>query len=109
MGGVTDGPSRDGLAPTPPIGAERRTVPPAPRLGRVLRTAVEDLYYNGVRLVAANLVWGIGAVLTAVALTRSAFGLLALLLMVPLTSGLMGMATALVRERSIVMSDFLRP
>ena len=89
--------------------AERRALPPAPRLGRVLRTAAEDLYYHGVRLVAANLVWGIGAVLTAFAVTRSPFGLLALLIMVPLTAGLMGMATALVRERSVVMSDFVRP
>lgn len=70
---------------------------------------MEDLYYNGVRLVAANLVWGIGAVLTAFALARSPFGIVALLIMVPLTAGLMGMATALVRERSIVMSDFVRP
>ena len=89
--------------------AERRALPPAPRLGRVLRTAAEDLYYHGVRLIAANLVWGIGAVLTAFALTRSPFGLVALLMMVPLTAGLMGMATALVRERSVVMSDFIRP
>jgi len=89
--------------------AERRTVPPAPRLVPVLRTALEDLYYNGVRLVAANLVWGLGAVITAFALARSAFGILALLIMIPITAGLMGMATALVRERSIVMSDFVRP
>jgi len=74
----------------------------------VLRTAAEDLYYHGVRLVVANLVWGIGAVLTAFLLTRSVLGLLALLVMVPLTAGLMGMATALVRERTVVMSDFAR-
>ena len=78
-------------------------------LGRVLRTAAEDLYYHGVRLVVANLAWGIGAVLTAYAVTRSVLGLLALVIMVPLTVGLMGMATALVRERSVVMSDFTRP
>jgi hypothetical protein len=89
--------------------AERRTLPPAPRLGRVLRTAAEDLYYHGVRLVACNLVWGIGAVLTAFALTRSALGLLALVIMVPVTIGLMGMATAVVRERTVVMGDFVRP
>ena len=70
---------------------------------------MEDLYYNGVRLVAANLVWGIGAVVTAFALARSPFGILALVFMVPVTAGLMGVATALVRERSIVMSDFARP
>jgi hypothetical protein len=75
----------------------------------VLRTAAEDLYYHGVRLVVANLVWGIAAVLTVFAVTRSVLGLLALLIMVPLTAGLMGMASALVRERSLVMSDFVRP
>ena len=70
---------------------------------------MEDLYYNGVRLIPANLAWGLAAVLTAFALARSPFGIVALLIMVPLTAGLMGMATALVRERSIVLSDFVRP
>jgi hypothetical protein len=71
--------------------------------------AAEDLYFHGVRLVVANLVWGIAAVLTAFALTRSApVGLLALIAMVPLTVGLMGMATTVVRERTVVMSDFTR-
>jgi uncharacterized membrane protein YesL len=73
----------------------------------VLRLAAEDLYYHGVRLVVANVVWGIGALLTAYALSRSLAGFVALVLMVPLTVGLMGMATALVRERSLVMSDFV--
>ncbi len=89
--------------------AEQRALPRAPRLGRVLRTAGEDLYYNGVRLIVATLVWGIGAVLTAFAVSRSLLGLLALAVMVPLTIGLMGMATAVVREHSVVMSDFARP
>jgi hypothetical protein len=89
--------------------AERRSVPPAPRLRRALRTAAEDLYFHGVRLIVANLVWGIGAILTAFALTRSApIGVLALVAMLPLTVGLMGMATAVVRERTVVMSDFTR-
>ncbi|MDQ3690840.1 MAG: hypothetical protein M3406_12575 [Chloroflexota bacterium] len=88
--------------------AEERTLPPAPRLGRVLRTAAEDLYYHGVRLVVANLIWGFGALVTAFALSRSLLGLLGLLAMVPLTIGLMGMATTLVRERTVVMTDFVR-
>jgi uncharacterized membrane protein YesL len=75
----------------------------------VLRTAAEDLYYHGVRLVLANLVWGIAGVLTAYVVTRSVLGLMALLIMMPLTVGLMGMATAVVREHSVVMSDFARP
>lgn len=73
-----------------------------------MRVAAEDLYYNGVRLVVANLAWGLGALLTAYAITRSWVGLLALVLMIPLSVGLMGMATALVRERHVVMSDFPR-
>lgn len=74
-----------------------------------MRTAAEDLYFHGVRLVVGNLVWGIGALLTAYAASRSVLGLLGLVIMVPLTVGLMGMATALVREHSVVMSDFVRP
>jgi hypothetical protein len=70
--------------------------------------AAEDLYYHGVRLVVANLIWGIGALATAYLLTRTAVGALALVAMIPLSIGLMGMATALVRERSVVMSDFAR-
>ncbi|MCA1569843.1 MAG: hypothetical protein LC798_05875 [Chloroflexi bacterium] len=75
----------------------------------MLRTAAEDLYYHGVRLVVANIIWGLGAAVTAYAVTQSLVGILALVGMIPLTIGLMGMATALVRERSVVMSDFLRP
>jgi hypothetical protein len=70
--------------------------------------AAEDLYYHGVRLVVANLIWGIGALATAYLLTRTPLGALALVAMIPLSIGLMGMATALVRERSVVMSDFAR-
>jgi len=75
----------------------------------VLRLAAEDLYYHGVRLVVANVAWGLGAILTAFAASRSLLGLLGLVAMVPLSIGLMGMATALVRERTVVMSDFVRP
>ena len=74
----------------------------------MLRLAAEDLYYHGVRLVVANLIWGIGLLLTLFTLTRSALGVVPLIVMVPLTAGLVGMATAVVRERSVVMSDFTR-
>lgn len=74
----------------------------------MLRVAAEDLYYHGVRLVVANVVWGIGVVAVAFSLTRSALGWLILVAMIPLSVGLMGMATALVRERSLVLSDFTR-
>ncbi|MGQ0608773.1 MAG: hypothetical protein ACT4OQ_09980 [Chloroflexota bacterium] len=74
-----------------------------------MRLAAEDLYYNGVRLVVGNVLWGIGALVSVYAISRSWIGLLTLLAMVPLSVGLMGMATAIVRERNVVMSDFARP
>ena len=70
--------------------------------------AAEDLYYHGVRLVVTNLIWGMGALATVYLLTRTPVGALALVAMIPISIGLMGMATALVRERSVVMSDFAR-
>ena len=35
---------------------------PTPRLGRVIRAALSDFYFNSVRLVAANLIWGVAAI-----------------------------------------------
>ena len=70
--------------------------------------AAEDLYYHGVRLVVTNLIWGMGALATVYLLTRTPVGAVALVAMIPISIGLMGMATALVRERSVVMSDFAR-
>jgi uncharacterized membrane protein YesL len=87
--------------------AEAPALPTAPRLGRVLRRAAEDLYYHGVRLVPANLAWGI-VVLGAVYLAASPIGIILGAVLVPLTFGLMGMATTLVRERTLVMSDLVR-
>jgi hypothetical protein len=89
--------------------AEPKSVPRAPRFGRVLRTAAEDLYYHGVRLVPANIVWGVGLLVTASMIARSLLGLALVVVMIPLTFGLMGMVTILVRDRSLVMGDFVRP
>jgi uncharacterized membrane protein YesL len=88
--------------------ADRSAVPAAPRLGSVLRLAAEDLYYHGVRLVPVNILWGIGLLIVAFALARSVLGLALIIGMVPLTVGLMGMATIVVRERTLVISDFIR-
>ena len=88
--------------------AEERSLPAPPRVAGVLRVAAEDLYYHGVRLVPVNVVWGIALLVTAFTLTRSVLGFVAVIGMVPLTIGLMGMATIVVRERTLVMSDFAR-
>ena len=71
----------------------------------MLRVAASDLYFHGVRLILVNIVWGIGVLVAAFVLLRSPLGLVALVALVPLTAALAGMATRLVRERSIVMSD----
>lgn len=78
--------------------AERRTVPPAPRLRRVLREGASDLYYNSWRFLGANtLIGGLLVVILLVAVgTFYALGLL-LFVVVP-CAGMMRMATSLVRE-----------
>jgi len=64
-----------------------------------------DLYYNSLRLVVANMLWGISLVVVAY-LVSSRFVLAPLLvLIIPLTMGLMGMATTLVRKRRLFWSD----
>ena len=82
---------------------------PRPSLLRVIRTAAVDLYYNLIRLVVANVFWGASILLIAF-LASGGLGLIAFVLLiglVPLTAGLMGMATELVRTRSLVLSDFV--
>jgi hypothetical protein len=88
--------------------AEARGLPAAPRLGRVVRTAAEDLYFHGMRLVPANVAWGIVLIATSLVLSRTVLGLVLVLALLPLTIGLMGMATTLVRERNLVMGDLVR-
>ena len=85
--------------------AERRVVPPPPRLGRAIREAGLDLYYNSVRLVPANLLWGISLLVILLVVSRGLILAPLLVLMVPLTMGLMGMAATLVRRRRLFWSD----
>lgn len=64
-----------------------------------------DLYYNSVRLVAANVLWGISLVGVAFVVSRGLVLAPLVVIMVPLTMGLMGMATTLVRRRRLFWSD----
>jgi uncharacterized membrane protein YesL len=61
-----------------------------------------------VRLVPANLAWGIVLLGAVVLAGGSLLGIALVLALVPLTFGLMGMAATLVRERTLVMSDLAR-
>lgn len=85
--------------------AERRVVPPAPRLRSAIRDAATDLYYNSVRLVTANVLWGLTLVILLLAVSRGPVLAPLLVIAVPLTMGLMGMAATLVRRGRLFWSD----
>ncbi len=83
---------------------------PEPGLRRALRTAAVDLYYQSVRLVPANLVWGAALVLILV-LASSGAWLAALLVTPVLTLALVGVARLaglIVRGEEVVLSDAWR-
>lgn len=86
--------------------AERRVVPPRPSLLRAIREAAIDLYYNLVRLVAVNVLWGFAILLIGFLSTAGVAALVLVVGLIPLTAGLMGMATELVRNRRLDFSDF---
>jgi hypothetical protein len=75
-------------------------------MGAVIRTAAVDLYYNSVRLVTANVVWGLTLLGVLFAVTRLPLLAPLVLVVIPVTMGLMGMATTLVRLRRVFWSDF---
>jgi hypothetical protein len=87
--------------------AERRVVPPRPSLARAIREAASDLYYNLIRLVGVNLLWGLAILLIAFLATAGLAALALVVGLVPLTAGLMAMATELVRNRRLDFSDFI--
>lgn len=86
--------------------AEERRVPPSTSLGQAVRRAAVDLYHNSMRLVAANLAWAFGLLLVAFLVPRTLAALPLAVVVVPLSIGLMGMATHLVRNRHVSLSDF---
>lgn len=83
-----------------------RVLPPPPRIRRVLRGAIGDLYYNSWRFLGGNLV--LGAVLVAVLLASvgSALALLLLPVAAVPAAGLMRMAVVLVRDGHTDFGDF---
>lgn len=81
--------------------AETRSVPP--RLGAVVRAALTDYYFNSVRLVPVNVVWGAVAVAVAVvALNWPLGGLLALPTLSIPAAAVFAQAAAIVRAEPLV-------
>lgn len=86
--------------------ADGRTVPPPPRLGRALRAATVDFYYNSWRFLGANVVIGLMLVVIALLSMGSVLTLAALPLVAVPAAGTMRMATRLVRDGHTDFGDF---
>lgn len=87
--------------------AERREIPPRPRLTRALREAASDFYYNSWRFLAANLIFGVILIGILIAFTINALAaVFAIALALP-AAGCMRMATTMVRDRNTDFGDFL--
>lgn len=82
-------------------------VPAAPSLGRALRSAASDFYFNSWRLVPANLIWGTAflAIVIAASITP-ALVLLAPLLALP-TVGIFRIAALITRGENVSFWDGL--
>ena len=81
-------------------------MPAPPRVGRVLREAVSDLYYNSFRFLGANMLLGLTLIVILLASVGSAWLLALLPLAAVPAAGTMRMATALVRHRHADFGDF---
>jgi hypothetical protein len=88
--------------------AERREVPPPPRLARAVREAAIDLYYHSVRMVTGNVAWGILVLATLwFGLATPLLLVVGVLAQVPIAIGIQNMAVSVVRDDNTVMSDLL--
>lgn len=78
-----------------------------PRVGRAMREAAVDLWFNSWRVVAGNCVWGAGLVaVAALAAVWAPLGLAAALLALPV-AGLSRMGAMLARDEHVEFSDFV--
>ena len=78
--------------------APARPHPPLPRLGAAIRASFTDYYFNSMRLVPANVVWGAGlVVIVLVGFVWPLGGLLLLPLLALPTAGIFRLAARIVR------------
>lgn len=85
----------------------RADAAPVPGVGAALRSAAVDFYYQSIRLVAANVVWG--AVLLGLVFLIAIGGLLVAFILLPLLAvpfvGVARLAAQIVRQQDVVVSD----
>jgi hypothetical protein len=86
--------------------AQAAPLPPSPRLGAAMRAAAVDFYYHSLRLVLANVVWGVA--FFVVVAVWAGLGPVALLL-APLLAipwvGVVRLAALIARGDEVVLSD----
>jgi uncharacterized membrane protein YesL len=83
------------------------SLPSAPTLRGAVRAALADLYYHSWRLVPANVVWAVVAILVAFVAILVPVGFVALPVLAIPTAGLFRMATRIARGRAVSFSDAL--
>jgi hypothetical protein len=82
-------------------------LPAAPTLRGAVRAALADLYYHSWRLVPANVVWAVVAILVGFAIVFIPVGFLALPVLALPTAGIFRMATRIARGRAVSFGDSL--
>ena len=78
----------------------------SPRVGATVRQAAVDLYYNFSSFIPANILFGIALILVIGAVAGSPLGWIAILGLVPMTAGCMGLATSLIRDGHTDLGEF---
>jgi hypothetical protein len=81
-------------------------VPPPPRLGRSVRDAALDLYYNSWRFLPANIIFGVILIVLITAGAASPWGFVIAIGLILPAAGCMRMATALVRDGHTDFGEF---
>ena len=71
--------------------------------------AADDFYYNSIRFLPANLIFGVGLLVVVGLLLVGPIGFLAAAILIPPTAGVTRMATYLTRERYLFFSEFWEP
>ena len=83
-----------------------RSDPRSRQIGATAHQAAVDLYYNFSSFIPANLIFGVGLILVIGAVATSPLGWIAVLGLVPLTAGCMGLATSLMRDGHTDLGEF---
>ena len=98
--------SRAEPAPALPIDTAERSGAPT-RAGGVLRVALQDAFYHAWRLVPANLLWTIVAIVVLAAAAVTPFALLLVPLLALPTAGIFRVTTRIVRGEAVSFGDAL--